>query len=220
MGNTQVRQPSLESLYQRYLTDHDSARFIKGVAASYLTGTLERLAEYGQRHTRRAATMALGFLGDYSSNSVMGRRLRDADRGVRILAENGIRELWYRDGSEGQRQALLVILRLNNARQWLPAERQATDLLEAAPRFAEAWHQRAVAGLQRRRFADAVEDCRQTLELNPDHFGAAVGMGQCYLEMNKPLAALDCFRRALRLCPGLEEVRAHVSYIERALGGK
>ena len=45
-------------------------------------------------------------------------------------------------------------------------------------------------------------------------------MGQCYLELNDPIGALDSFRRALTLHPGMEDVRAQVSYLERALEGK
>lgn len=220
MGRSTERYPTLETLYQRYLSDQASANFVQAVSSTYTVATLERLAEYGQRNSRRAATMALGFLGDYASNQTMGRRLSDEDRGVRILAENGIRELWIRDGSEAQRQSLQVIIRLNNSQQPLPAERRASELIEEAPFFAEAWNQRAIALFQRGRFDESANDCCQTLELNPYHFGAAVGMGQCYLELNDPVGALDSFRRALKLHPGLEDVRAQVSYLERALEGK
>ncbi|MBP89361.1 MAG: hypothetical protein CMJ64_22055 [Planctomycetaceae bacterium] len=220
MGRSTERYPTLATLYQRYLSDQASANFVKAVAASYTVGTLERLAECGQRNTRRAATMALGFLGDYASNQTMGRRLSDDDRGVRILAENGIRELWFRDGSDAQRQSLQIIIRLNNSLQPVPAERKVSELIDEAPFFAEAWNQRAIALFQRNRFDESANDCFQTLELNPYHFGAAVGMGQCYLELHDPIGALDSFRRALKLHPGLEDVRAQVSYLERALEGK
>ena len=30
-------------------------------------------------------------------------------------------------------------------------------------------------------YEQSIHDCRQTLEINPYHFGAAAGMGQCYL---------------------------------------
>lgn len=220
MGQPTSQQPNLDTLYQRYLSDEESAKFIKSVAATYTIGTLERLAEFGQRTSRRAATMALGFLGDYPANDVMGRRLNDEDRGVRILAENGIRELWCRDGSEAQRQALRVIIRLNSAERPAIAFRMATELIEEAPFFAEAWNQRAIAHFQRGRYNESANDCCQALELNPYHFAAAVGMGQCYLELNEPQAALDCFRRAIKLSPDLEDVRAQVAYLERALEGK
>ena len=220
MGTPTPRQPGLDTLYQRYLNHEDSANFISTVASRYTIGTLERLAEFGQRTSRRAATMALGFLGDYRSNDVMGRRLSDEDRGVRMLAENSIRELWYRDGNETQRQMLQVIIRLNNAEQSAAATRLASELIDEAPSFAEAWNQRAIAHFQRGRFDDSANDCFQTLELNPYQFASAVGMGQCYLEMNEPQPALDCFRRALTLNPCLEDVRAQVAYLERALEGR
>lgn len=221
MGTSTPRQPSLDILYQRYLNHEESASFIAAVAAGYTIGTLERLAEFGQRTSRRAATMALGFLGDYRSNDVMGRRLSDEDRGVRMLAENSIRELWYRDGSTSQRQMLQVIIRMNNSEQSaVAATRLASELIDEAPFFAEAWNQRAIAHFQRGRFDDSANDCLQTLELNPYQFASAVGMGQCYLEMNEPQPALECFRRALKLNPCLEDVRAQVTYLERALEGR
>lgn len=220
MGTPTPRHPGLDTLYQRYLNHEDSAAFIAAVARGYTIGTLERLAEFGQRTSRRAATMALGLLGDYRSNDVMGRRLSDEDRGVRMLAENSIRELWYRDGNETQRQALQVAIRLNNAEQSALATRVTSELIDEAPFFAEAWNQRAIAHFQRGRYDDSANDCFQTLELNPYQFASAVGMGQCYLEMNEPQPALDCFRRALKLNPGLEDVRAQVTYLERALEGR
>lgn len=220
MGESTPQHPSLDTLYQRYLNHEDSASFITAVATSYTIGTLERLAEFGQRTSRRAATMALGYLGDYRSNDVMGRRLSDDDRGVRMLAENSIRELWYRDGNVTQQQTLQVIIRLNNAEQSAEAARRASKLIDEAPFFAEAWNQRAIALFQRGRFDDSANDCFQTLELNPYQFASAVGMGQCYLEMNEPQPALDCFRRALKLNPCLEDVRAQVTYLERALEGR
>ncbi len=220
MGTPTPRHPGLDTLYQRYLNHEDSAAFIAAVARGYTIGTLERLAEFGQRTSRRAATMALGLLGDYRSNDVMGRRLSDEDRGVRMLAENSIRELWYRDGNEAQRQALQVAIRLNNAEQSALATRVTSELIDEALFFAEAWNQRAIVYFQRGRYDDSANDCFQTLELNPYQFASAVGMGQCYLEMNEPQPALDCFRRALKLNPGLEDVRAQVTYLERALEGR
>jgi tetratricopeptide (TPR) repeat protein len=41
-------------------------------------------------------------------------------------------------------------------------------------------------------------------------------MGQCYLNLGDHEEALDCFRRALRLNPELEGVRAAVQNLERA----
>ena len=42
-------------------------------------------------------------------------------------------------------------------------------------------------------------------------------MGQCYLMQDNPVAALESFRRALRLNPGMEEVRAQVIRLQRSI---
>jgi len=211
------RHALLVENYQRYLTDGESGSFVRQTTQRYTVGTLERLAEFGPRDARRAAALSLGLIADYRSNATLGKCLSDSDRGVRLLAENGIRNIWCRDGTVGHRRILNNIIRLNGAGQFETVIRQATKLIEEVPWFAECWNQRAIAYFQACEFRDSANDCQQTLELNPYHYGAAVGMGQCYLELNDGRAALECFRRALRLNSGLEAVRIQVDHLQRAL---
>ncbi len=196
MTSNSDQTPRITRFYQRYLQDENSARFISDIAEHYSVQALERLARGGDVTRRRASVLALGFLGDSRSNVVMGEALSDSDRGVRVLAENGIRDLWRRDGRDNQRQYLSLVIRLNNSLQFEEAEARATELIESAPRMAEAWNQRAIARFHLDRFDQSVEDCRRVLELNSYHFEAAIGMAYCYLEVGAAFAALDCFRRA------------------------
>ena len=211
------RHPFLDRLYLRYLDDEDSAAFIAAVSTHYSTATLERLAACGQYVARRGAVLALGYMGSFPSNSVLARALHDSDRVVRILAENGLFELWCRDGSESQQQQIRIVLRLNDAQQFEEAHALASQLIEEAPQFAETWNQRAIASYRLGHYEEAANDCQQTLELNPYHFAAAVGMAHCYLELGEGLAALDCFRRALDLNPNLDAIQGQIEYLERAL---
>ena len=73
------RCPLIDRLYMQYLDDEDSAGFIAAVSRHYLPSSLERLAECGQQISRRAAVLALGFVGRYESNSVLGQALHDSD---------------------------------------------------------------------------------------------------------------------------------------------
>lgn len=209
--------PLLDRFYLRYLDDEDSAAFIRDASRHYLTSTLERLALWGTRLSRRGAVLALGFVAGYDTTLVLGQLLRDRDRVVRVLAENAIREIWCRDGSEWQRQQLGIVIHLNNSFRFLEALDLATQLIGEAPGFAEVWNQRAIAHFQMRRYEDAANDCQQALELNPFHFGAAVGMAHCYLETGEAFAALECFRKAVELNPHLEAVRGQIEFLERAL---
>lgn len=205
------------SYYTDYLDTKDVTVFARRMARRYNAGTLERLLSSGPRMVRRAAVLGLGSIGSYDSNAALGRALTDTDRGVRTLAEDAIRAVWCRAGNESHRQRLRSIIRLNTKKQYELAASRATDLLLEARLFAEVWNQRAVANFGLRHFVESIGDCREALEINPYHFAAAAGMGQCYLQLGNAASALECFRRALRLNPGLEGVRASIQHLERTL---
>jgi tetratricopeptide (TPR) repeat protein len=213
------RKPYLLALYHEYLEKQVSEDFAHRAAKWYGAGTLERLVRHGTREVRRAAVFALGLLGDYNSNHALGCALHDKDRTVRTLAENGIRSVWTRAGTELERRELGVVIRMNAARLFDDAIARSTVLIERAPWFAEAWHQRAVAHFGLGRLVESIRDCHQALEINPYHFVAATSMGQAYLELQNSVSALECFRRALRLNPDLEGVRAQVARLTRMVEG-
>jgi tetratricopeptide (TPR) repeat protein len=212
-----TRGPLLHTVYRQYLVSQDTELFLAEVSARYAVGTLERLSACGDRMARRAAVLALSHLGDYSSNAALGRALQDSDRGVRMLADGGIRQLWCRLADADQQRRLDRIVALNSSRQFQNAVDEATKLIADVPTLAEGWNQRALALFNLGRFAESIHDCHQALEINPYHFAAATGMGHCYLQSSDRAGALECFHRALKLNPNLEGVRAHVVYLQRAL---
>jgi len=220
VSDVSFRAPLLDTFYRRCLADENSAQFTAEVSRHYTLGTLNRMVTDGSRSTRRAATLAIGFLGDFRQNGILGSALKDDDRIVRVLADNGIRELWCRDGSPAQQHALQRLIRLNQTGACHEAARDASKLLQEAPWFAEAWNQRAIAYFQLDRFSESIRDCRQVILRNRFHYAAAVGMGHCYLETYDGLEALECFRWALSVNPDMENVRAQVGYLQRSLEEK
>lgn len=211
------RQPALLSFFETYLSEENTAAFIHRVAEVYTCGTLERLSQHSQPGVRRAAVMALCFLSDYSSNNTVGMALNDDDRGVRLIAENGIRSLWVRAGTQSQRHRLRKLITQMQGNALDSALREADSLIVDAPWYSEAYSQRAQVHYKRKDFERSLRDNHQTLEINPYHFPAAIAMGQCYLRQGENVMALDCFRRALRLNPNLEMIRTQISYLERQL---
>lgn len=220
MDSESSRAPILVKYYHEYLDEQDSAMFIQNVARRYTCASLERVASMGDRIARRGAVLALGFMGDYSANVVMGKALVDRDRGVRAIAENGIRDIWCRVGSREQRLTLRTIIRLNKTKDYDKAVELATELIHESPWIAETWCQRGTAYYHLGQYDAAIRDSHQALEINPYHFTAAAGMGQCYLLQDNPVSALESFRRALRLNPGMEEVRAQVIQLQRSIKGE
>jgi tetratricopeptide (TPR) repeat protein len=220
MSDQNVRLSLLEVLYHEYQVSQQLGAFVGQVSRAYTVGTLEAIAERGSRIARRAAVLVLGNVAGYNSNHALGRALQDDDRGVRLGAEEALRAVWCRAGSDEQRTQLQSVIAANTTRRYHEAIARATSLIHEAPGFAEAYNQRAIAWYGLGNYPESIADCNQALELNPYHFGAASGIGQCYLQAGRPRLALENFRRALALNPNLEGVRANIANLERTLGKK
>ena len=217
MSQDHRHRPLLVHDYERYLVDQDVDLYLRRVSSRYTVGGLERVATSSDRAARRAAVLALGRLAEYRSNVALGRALVDSDRGVRVLAENGIRRLWQRIGTSGQQQHLVAIDLHLEVKNYGRAAQLSTAMVEDAPWIAQAWYYRGKAFFHLQQHEAATRDCHQALEINAYHFMAASVMGQAYLLLNDPVSALDSFRRALRLNPNMEEVRAQVIHLQRSL---
>ena len=218
MSATNQTLPLIDRLYSGYLEEVHSATFIQQISRNYSPGTLEQITATGSRISRRAAVLALGFAGNYSSNEVLGKALHDPDRAVRVLAENSIRSIWRRAAGERLRRELSIVSRSIVWEQYNEAVARVDEIIVHAPTFAEAWNQRGIAHYGIGHFDLSIRDCQQTLELNPFHFGAAAGIGICYLEEGDLEAALESFRQALDVNPGLEGVSAQIDHLQRTLG--
>ena len=60
-----------------------------------------------------------------------------------------------------------------------------TEVIEAAPEFAEGYNQRAIAYFLMEEWSKSIRDCKRAIALNPNHFGAFAGMGHVYVKLGK-----------------------------------
>lgn len=191
--------------------------FREDVKSRYSEGTLQRLLQTSpENRTRRAAALALGLVGSIrGSNAALGKALHDDDSFVRKLAADSLWEVWFRGTAPDHGLLLRQAATLPDFSQAMAA---FDDLIRESPDFAEAYNQRAILYFRRGEYVRSAGDCETVLRLNPFHFGAAAGMGQCYLRMNRPKAALRAFRQAVGINPNLDEVAIAVQQLEAALG--
>ena len=145
--------------------------------------------------------LALGLVGTFQVNQVVARGLRDPDPAVRSLAGNALWAIWFRADTPENNATLQEIRDLVGRERLDEARALASVLIARAPRFAEAYNQRAIALFAQHQYAESAADCRAALERNPYHIGALGGLGQCYLRMDQRAEALATFRRALKLQP-------------------
>ncbi len=219
MSLDDIKNLQLGRHYCRFLATENSAAFVESVSENYTIATLEKLVRQGSSTIRRAATLAIGFCGEFESNEILGRALSDTDRGVRLLADHGIRQLWFRAGSPQFRSALVRSAWLNRCGKHEEALELANWLVAAEPDLAEAWNQQAnsLAGLHDH---DAsIEARKEVLYLNRYHFPAASYMATSYLEQDEVVLSLESFRLALDINPDLENVRSQIGRLERIVGG-
>ncbi len=184
------------------------------VRERYTEGTLQRLLDSNVVQVRQAAVLALGLIGTMDANPRVAAALHDSDPLVQMFAADALWELWFRGGSAEQNRALRRATREPDA---FRARLELDDLIRQAPSFAEVYNQRAIWFFKRGEFARAVEDCEKTLALNPYHFGAAAGLGQCFVKLGKPQGALRAFRTALQINPNLEHLHDTIRTLEQTL---
>jgi len=196
-------------------------RFKKKVQARYTEGTLQRLLQSRHTPTRRAAVLALGLMGTMESNGALAGMLHDEDLAVRRYAADALWQLWFRADEPANNEELQRLIQMAYDKEaGGPAKALAglNALIRKAPRFAEAYNQRALLYFRAGRYDKAAADCAKALKLNPHHFGAASGMAQCFMKQKKLRAALRVFRRANRINPNLDSVREAIQSLERMLG--
>ncbi len=151
----------------------------------------------------RAAATALGPIGGMHVVPALVANLKNDDVRTCLNTEIALWEIWSRSGDEA------IDAMLNKGKKHLENEKiseaveQFTAVIAAAPNFAEGYNQRAIAYFVLEAWENALEDCKQTIELNPHHFGAYAGMGHVYLRLGRIDKAVDAYKQALTINPNL-----------------
>ena len=115
--------------------------------------------------------------------------------------------MWHRSGDPQLDSLLRQGIQAMERQELDAAEALFTRLIQAAPAFAEGWNKRATVRFMVKDYAASIADCRETLDRNPNHFGALSGQGLCHMALNQYKEAADLFRRALTVHPHLANAR-------------
>jgi tetratricopeptide (TPR) repeat protein len=100
----------------------------------------------------------------------------------------------------------------------------ALDLLDQIivikPDFAEAWNKRATVYYMTDDYGASLADIRQTLALEPRHFGALAGFGLILEAIDRKPEAIRVLKRALEINPRLDQVRETLEKLEKETAGE
>jgi tetratricopeptide (TPR) repeat protein len=148
-------------------------------------------------------------------------RLRLTSNAVEAGAiEQQIWQIWLESDDPSLDRLMRQGVRAMREQHLEAALRTFDRLVEEAPGFAEAWNKRATVHFLMGSWRASVLDIRQTLALEPRHFGALFGLGMIYDALEKPEAALRSYEATMVLNPHSESTRQRVEELRRQLRGR
>jgi tetratricopeptide (TPR) repeat protein len=166
-----------------------------------------------------ATFLAAGAMAQDDTLDPLFEALKEAEQPAATEIENRIWEEWSKSGSAS------MDLLLERGREALAAGEidiaieHFSALVDHAPEFAEGYNSRATAYFQEGEYGLALEDIRQTLALNPRHFGAMSGLAMILEEIGEEDGALEAWRAVEALNPSREGVREAIERLERQVEG-
>jgi len=179
----------------------------------------QALGQLAQRDAavRRAALTRLGEVGVMADVKPLLTALRDDDEDVRAEAERSIWRIWSRSGNAEVDALFEAGVAQMASGDLAEAIATFTRVIERAPDFAEGWNKRATVYFLAGELRKSLADCDEVIKRNPDHFGALSGYALIYARLEYYERALDYSRRALRVNPNLDGVRANIEALERVI---
>lgn len=170
-----------------------------------------------------ALCFAVGFSGPLAADEArlaeLFDQLQEAEPEDLARIEGQIVTIWGRSGSAAMD---LLMRRGEDAMEDSDPEAAVehfTALVDHAPEFAEGYHGRATAYYQLGLVGPALDDLRQTLVLNPQHFGAMTGFAVILEEVGRPEDSLDVWRMVAEITPADPEVQSVIGRLETQLEG-
>lgn len=202
--------PSQHSAFQRPLHAAAGARIRR---RGPLAAAEAALASGTPLEGRLGAVQTLAELasepsGAAAAEEALHRVLREASGAgaerLRTAAEEALWNAWHRSGIEEVDATLRQGSALMEKEELEAAVRLFSEVIMRIPDYAEGWNKRATAHFMSQDFESSIADCKEVLKLKPRHFGCLAGMGMCYQALGRRREAVECFKQALKVHPGLE----------------
>ena len=132
-------------------------------------------------------------------------------------ASNITREIWQRwtaNDDPAVSQLMQIGIRALNFSTYRRALQSFDRVIEMAPEFAEGWNKRATLYYHIKEYRRSIDDIKETLRLEPRHFGAWSGLGLVSLAQENYSGALTAFKKALSINPHMSNIRRYVQKLE------
>ena len=130
---------------------------------------------------------------------------------------HSIWKIWYESGIEDintlMREGEEAVL----SGQLEKAESIFTQIIEKSPEFSEGWNRRATVRYNLKDYTGSLEDIKQTLALEPRHFGAIWGKGMILGLQRNFSGAIDAFKQMLQIAPYSADAIERIDLLEKEI---
>ncbi|MBV8781129.1 MAG: tetratricopeptide repeat protein [Phycisphaerae bacterium] len=201
-------------LVQPFLLRNDADGLVALLKSRWTRPQLNNLLESTVVDARKVAAMCLGLVGGECALKSLTKLLADPDPVVHQMAEHSMWSIWFRLGDGTANDHLARGAQSLEKKDFVCALRHFDRAIEISPNFAEPYNQRAILHYLRDQFHESIDDCRRAIDRMPCHFGAWAGMGHCHANLGDAQHAIECYRHALTINPGLEDIRATVDELQ------
>ncbi|OUD10387.1 hypothetical protein BVC71_02455 [Marivivens niveibacter] len=147
-------------------------------------------------------------------------RLQDAEEAEVSRLESQIMTEWSKSGSPAVDFLLQRGQEAIGAGDFPTAVDHFTAAINYAPDFAEAYNGRATAFFMMGELGPSIDDIRQTLVLNPRHFGALMGFGAILEMVGQPDRALEVYEKIQDMIPEDPNANAAIDRLTLDLQGQ
>ncbi len=134
-------------------------------------------------------------------------------------SEQKIWREWSKSGSASMDHLLQRGVRAMKRGKLRTAVEHFSATIDHAPDFAEAWNKRATVFYMMEEYGLSMADIRQTLALNPRHFGAMAGLGSILEGLERPKDALMAYEHALQVHPHQEGIKEAIERLTTEVKG-
>jgi tetratricopeptide (TPR) repeat protein len=144
---------------------------------------------------------------DNVAQDLLDKLTASSDGAVAASLEEEVYSAWLVSGSP---TVDILMKRATDAQESEDLE-LARDMYDRAlmirPEYAEAWNRRALLFFNDGKYDEAIADLETTLQYEPRHFGAWIGLAMIFESMDYPDAALKAYRKALMIHPFAEAAK-------------
>lgn len=136
------------------------------------------------------------------------------------VVESAIWARWMNSGSPSVDLLMNRGLEAMAGEDYETADKLFTSVVEVSPNFPEGWNKRATLHFLQDDYEGAIADIRETLRLEPRHFGALAGLGKILEAYGDKRRALQAYREALAVNPHLEGLKEDVARLAPEVEGR